>query len=52
MEEPTPLACSDKLAFSTRIQAEAAAAVAAYQHGSELKVYMCPECGLWHLSSK
>lgn len=49
-EEPV-LACSDKLAFDTREQAQAAATVARHQHGSLLKVYRCSQCGLWHLSS-
>jgi hypothetical protein len=46
-----PLVCAEKLAFDTRDQAKAAATVAAYQHGSKLKVYKCRLCGLWHLSS-
>jgi len=45
------LPCSEKLAFDTREQAEAAATVALYQHGSNLKAYLCKHCGLWHLSS-
>lgn len=48
-EETLP--CNDKLAFDTRQQAEAAATVAQYQHGSSLKAYICRYCGLWHLSS-
>jgi hypothetical protein len=49
--DDTPLPCSDKLAFDTRQQAQAAATVALYQHGTVLKAYMCRYCGLWHLSS-
>jgi hypothetical protein len=51
MEEQQPLPCSDKLAFDSRKQAEAAAAVALYQHGTKLRVYLCRHCGLWHLAS-
>ncbi len=50
-DDPSPLACSDKLAFDTREQAQAAATVAHYQHGTVLAVYKCRDCGLWHLSS-
>ncbi|HSX35067.1 MAG TPA: hypothetical protein VLF62_05490 [Candidatus Saccharimonadales bacterium] len=46
-----PLPCSEKLAFDTRRQAQAAATVAKYQHGAALKAYVCGYCGLWHLSS-
>jgi len=49
--EDAPLPCSEKLAFDTRRQAEAAAAVARYQHGTVLQAYLCRHCGLWHLSS-
>jgi len=45
------LPCSDKLALDTQQQAEAAATVAQYQHGSSLKAYVCHHCRLWHLSS-
>jgi len=51
IKEPAPLQCSEKLAFDTKQQAEAAATVAAYQHGSKVKPYVCRDCGLWHLSS-
>ncbi|HSX32284.1 MAG TPA: hypothetical protein VLF43_03415 [Candidatus Saccharimonadales bacterium] len=50
-DEQAPLACSDKLAFDTQAQAQAAATVAAYQHGATLHTYICKYCGLWHLSS-
>ncbi|MEO7364239.1 MAG: hypothetical protein ABIV43_01880 [Candidatus Saccharimonadales bacterium] len=45
------LPCVDKLAFDTQKQALAAATVARYQHGTELKTYVCRHCQLWHLSS-
>lgn len=48
----TALPCAEKLAFDTRRQAQAAATVAAYQHGAQLQVYQCRHCGLWHLSSQ
>lgn len=51
IDDTNALPCADKLVFDTREQAEAAAAVAAYQHGVQLRVYVCRYCGLWHLSS-
>jgi hypothetical protein len=51
MDEEDKLPCAEKLAFDTRQAAEAAAAVAMYQHGAKLLVYRCRHCGLWHLSS-
>jgi hypothetical protein len=45
------LPCHDKLAFSTREQAEAVAAVNAYRYGGKLRAYVCRYCHLWHLSS-
>jgi hypothetical protein len=49
--EPDQLPCAHKIAFDTSKQAQAAALVANYQHGSELSVYLCSHCSLWHLSS-
>ena len=48
-----PLPCEDKLAFDDLKSANAAKAVAAWQHGeaADLKVYRCKHCSLWHLSS-
>jgi hypothetical protein len=51
ISEPEQLPCHDKLAFDTQRQAQAAANVADYQHGTKLKTYKCKHCGLWHLSS-
>lgn len=51
MDDAETLPCSEKVAFDTRKQAETAATVALYQHGTELTVYMCRYCGLWHLAS-
>ncbi len=51
MEEADELPCHDKIAFDTQEQAQAAATVAEYQHGTKLHVYLCRYCGLWHLSS-
>lgn len=52
MDEDTPaLPCADKLAFDTPKEARAAAVVAAYRYGTQLKIYRCRHCGLWHLSS-
>lgn len=48
--EDTVLPCADKLAFSTRREAEVAAIVAKYQRGIQLKAYACRYCQLWHLS--
>jgi hypothetical protein len=47
----TELPCGDKLAFNNQKQAQAAATVALYQHGTKLKTYVCRFCGLWHLAS-
>jgi hypothetical protein len=43
--------CEEKLAFDTKKAANASAVVAEYQHGTKLKIYKCPTCGLWHLAS-
>lgn len=43
--------CEDKMSFNTKQEAETAAVVAKHQRGSELKVYRCSKCDLWHLSS-
>lgn len=43
--------CVEKLAFDTKKAAEATAVVASYQHGTQLKAYVCRYCGLWHLAS-
>lgn len=46
------LPCHEKLAFATREQTEAVAAVNAYRYkGAKLRAYQCRYCGLWHLSS-
>ncbi|HYH74676.1 MAG TPA: hypothetical protein VD735_01820 [Candidatus Saccharimonadales bacterium] len=51
MDEQHDLPCADKLVFDTKVQAQAAATVAAYQHGAKLRPYVCRYCSLWHLSS-
>jgi len=51
MDEQEVLPCAEKLAFDTQKQAEAAAVVAEYQHGTKLHVYVCRYCNLWHLAS-
>jgi hypothetical protein len=50
-DDPLTLACADKMAFDTKKQAEATALTADWQHGAQLKAYLCPHCNLWHLSS-
>jgi len=45
------LACADKLAFDSEKEAKAAATFAKWSHSTNLKVYKCIDCGLWHLSS-
>jgi len=50
-QEPMTLPCADKLVFDTERQAAAAANVAEYQHGANVRPYVCRYCGLWHLSS-
>jgi hypothetical protein len=49
--EDEVLPCADKLAFDTKKEAQNAALVADYQHGTKFKVYKCQHCGLWHLAS-
>ena len=44
-------ACHAKMAFDSRVEAEATAVVAEHQHGTKLKAYKCRHCGLWHLAS-
>jgi len=52
MNEPAAeLPCADKLAFDTRLEAEASAAVLLWQRGTRLKAYLCTHCALWHLST-
>ena len=50
-EESTPLPCSEKLAFATRAEAQAAATVAMHRYGGRLRVYQCRYCEMWHISS-
>ncbi len=51
MEEET-LPCSEKLAFDTKEQANAAALVAEHQRNVKLNSYKCKYCHLWHLATK
>jgi len=54
MDEPDgahALPCADKIAFDDKKDAQAAATVARYNHGSKLHVYLCKYCGLWHIAS-
>jgi len=45
------LPCVDKIAFDTKEQAEATAIVSEHRYGSELGVYRCQHCDLWHLAT-
>jgi hypothetical protein len=51
METQYPLPCDGKLVFETKKDAEATALAADWQHGTDLKVYKCRHCHLWHLAS-
>lgn len=51
IDESQPLPCADKLAFDTEEEAQASATTLRWQYGTELKVYRCQHCGLWHMSS-
>lgn len=51
MSDEDTLPCVDKMAFDSEKEARIAAMVAKFQHGTELKVYRCKYCGLWHLAS-
>ncbi len=50
-EDTDRLPCAEKLSFDTKVQAQASAVVADWQHGAKLKVYLCKDCELWHLAS-
>jgi hypothetical protein len=50
MEEDA-LPCHSKMAFGTKKEAQTAATVAMFQHGTKLTVYRCKYCDLWHLAS-
>jgi len=50
-DDTSELPCAPKLAFDTQKQATAAATVAAYQHGAQVRPYQCQYCQLWHLAS-
>jgi hypothetical protein len=43
--------CSKKMAFDRKAEAENASTVAEFQRGSNLKVYKCRLCHLWHLAT-
>lgn len=47
----TDLPCADKLVFESVTAAEATGTVSAWRYGSNLKVYKCRYCHLYHLSS-
>jgi hypothetical protein len=51
MNEAIELACTDKLRFDSREEAEASAVAIEHQRGTILKAYQCRECRLWHLAS-
>ncbi len=52
MPEEPELACKEKLRFATQKEAQAAVIVAEHQRGTKLKIYLCRNCGWWHLSSR
>lgn len=43
--------CNDKMSFDNKVEAENASTVAEFQRGSNLKVYKCKYCHLWHLAT-
>ena len=51
MDEDPVLPCSEKLAFDTKKEADAAAVVADFQHDAKVASYLCQHCSLWHLKS-
>jgi hypothetical protein len=51
-ENKDELPCADKMVFDTRVQAQATATAADWQHGATLKAYKCRYCHLYHLSSQ
>ena len=55
MKERIPmkeLPCNAKLSFQTKESAQGAAIYAKHRHGSDLRVYKCRYCDLWHLASQ
>lgn len=46
------LPCSEKIAFDTQQEAQAAATTTHWHYGLELYAYKCRYCNLWHLSSQ
>lgn len=52
MIDESPLPCADKLVFDTQREADAAAVLARYSHGTQLRSYQCRYCGLWHLTGQ
>jgi hypothetical protein len=51
LNEEAQLACSSKLAFSSKQEAQTAATVAGFQYGASVRPYLCRLCGLWHLAT-
>jgi hypothetical protein len=51
LDDNKALPCADKLVFESEKDARVASLVALYQHGTQLKVYRCKHCQLWHLAS-
>lgn len=51
LEDKKRKACLEKLTWSTKEMAEAAAVYARWQHeDAKTKVYNCKYCGKWHLA--
>lgn len=46
------LPCAEKLTFDTKQATQATATTAEYQHGAQVRPYLCRHCHLWHLASK
>jgi predicted butyrate kinase (DUF1464 family) len=49
--EETKLPCAEKLVFNSKEAAEGAAVYAKHRHGTQLRIYICRFCKLWHLAS-
>lgn len=43
--------CDEKMSFSTRREARAAAATLKWRHGETMQIYKCRDCEQWHLAS-
>lgn len=51
MDDDLALPCKDKIAFSTKKEAQGAKTLAKHRYGNNLVIYKCKYCLLWHLAT-